>query len=76
MAAAAWVQNLRGETWVGSGDALGLYLRKGRKRWMKSNWKNMLLSGSAAKLNSQRQSHSLHDQYASQLPLFGLHFLW
>lgn len=42
MAPAACVQNFRGETWDGSGDVLRVYFRKGRYRWMKSNWKNML----------------------------------
>lgn len=28
------VQMRRGDTWEGSGDEAGVYLRKGRKRWM------------------------------------------
>lgn len=43
MVAAEWRRNLRGETCDGRGEADCLYLRKGRKRWMKSSWKNMLL---------------------------------
>lgn len=57
---AEWVMNLRGETCAGSGEAACLYFKKGRKRWMKSSWKNMLLRVSRA--NFDVILYLLHDK--------------
>ena len=74
MADAPWVQYFRGDTCAGSGEVVRLYFKKGRYRWMYSNWKNML--SDVSMFEHILGLNLLHEKYLGQLALFGLHLRW